>query len=160
MVCIIIFQGTYFVPLFCLFCFVSRPSQQLWSWWDSQFTLPLFSWASLNKPLISSLWSYFYLNWQQPFLNDSEVREKNDRRSYFMINLHESMGPGQDRALYHDILPDCYISKNFYELITDFLDSCFCLLFVALRPKSTAMVIAGRSVHLTTLFPGQAWTSS
>ena len=31
---------------------------------------------------------------------------------------------------------------------------CFC--FVALPPKSTAMVIAGRSVHLTTLFPGQA----
>ena len=28
--------------------------------------------------------------------------------------------------------------------------------FVSLRPKSTAMVIAGRSVHLTTLFPGQA----
>ena len=27
--------------------------------------------------------------------------------------------------------------------------------FVALRPKSTGMVIAGRSVHLTTLFPGQ-----
>ena len=37
----------------------------------------------------------------------------------------------------------------------------FCLFvlfvcFVALRPKSTAMVIAGRSVDLTTLFPGQA----
>ena len=31
-----------------------------------------------------------------------------------------------------------------------------CVRFVALRPKSTAMVIAGRSVHLTTLFPGQA----
>ena len=28
--------------------------------------------------------------------------------------------------------------------------------FVALRPKSTAMVIAGRPVHLATLFPGQA----
>ena len=28
--------------------------------------------------------------------------------------------------------------------------------FVGLRPMSTAMVIAGRSVHLTTLFPGQA----
>ena len=27
--------------------------------------------------------------------------------------------------------------------------------FVALRPKSTAMVIAGRSVHLTTLFLGK-----
>ena len=32
------------------------------------------------------------------------------------------------------------------------LDFCF----VALRPMSTAMVIAGRSVLLTTLFPGQA----
>ena len=28
--------------------------------------------------------------------------------------------------------------------------------FVALRHKSTAMVMAGRSVHITTLFPGQA----
>ena len=33
---------------------------------------------------------------------------------------------------------------------------CWLVDFVALRPKSTAMVIAGRSVHLTTLFPGQA----
>ena len=30
------------------------------------------------------------------------------------------------------------------------------VVFVALRPMSTAMVIAGRSVHITTLFPGQA----
>ena len=39
---------------------------------------------------------------------------------------------------------------------------CFFLFFfcfVALRPKSTAMVIAGRSIQLTTLFPGQACTS-
>ena len=33
---------------------------------------------------------------------------------------------------------------------------CWLVGFVALRPKSTAMVIAGRSVNLTTLFPGQA----
>ena len=33
---------------------------------------------------------------------------------------------------------------------------CWFVCFVALRPKSTAMVMAGRSVHLTTLFPGQA----
>ena len=32
--------------------------------------------------------------------------------------------------------------------------------FVALRPKSTAMVIAGRSVYLTTLFPGQVTSNS
>ena len=29
---------------------------------------------------------------------------------------------------------------------------CLFVSFVALRPKSTAMVIAGRSIHLTTLF--------
>ena len=42
-----------------------------------------------------------------------------------------------------------------------FLRKLFCMYvcFLALRPKSTAMVIAGRSVHLTTLFPGQAWIS-
>ena len=34
------------------------------------------------------------------------------------------------------------------------------LFFVALCPKSTARVMSGRSVHLTTPFPGQAWTSS
>ena len=28
--------------------------------------------------------------------------------------------------------------------------------FVALHPKSTAMVMAGQSVHRTTLFPGKA----
>ena len=32
----------------------------------------------------------------------------------------------------------------------------FVFLFVLLRPKSTAMVMAGQSVHLTILFPGQA----
>ena len=41
-----------------------------------------------------------------------------------------------------------------------FILFCLFVCFVALRPKSTAMVIAGWSVHLTTLFPGQAWTSS
>ena len=29
--------------------------------------------------------------------------------------------------------------------------------FVSLRPKSTAMALAGRSVHLTTLLPGQGY---
>ena len=36
-----------------------------------------------------------------------------------------------------------------------FLSSVVVVVFVALRPMS-AMVIAGRSVHLTTLLPGQA----
>ena len=44
-----------------------------------------------------------------------------------------------------------YETDNLVYLLDDWLVG-----FVALRPKSTAMVIAGRSVHLTTLFPGQA----
>ena len=40
--------------------------------------------------------------------------------------------------------------------VTNSLPVILLFVFVALRPKSTAMVIAGRSVHLTTLFPGQA----
>ena len=35
-------------------------------------------------------------------------------------------------------------------------DDFYFICFVPLRPKSTAMVMAGRPVHLTTLFPGQA----
>ena len=34
--------------------------------------------------------------------------------------------------------------------------ACLFVCFVALRPKSTAMVMVGRSVHLATLFPGHA----
>ena len=42
------------------------------------------------------------------------------------------------------------VSKNILLIHVNFV--CF----VALCPKSTAMVMAGRSVHLTTLFSGQA----
>ena len=51
---------------------------------------------------------------------------------------------------------------NFLSVFTHARGRCFVTSeywlvgFVALRPKSTAMVIAGRSVHLTTLFPRQA----
>ena len=48
-----------------------------------------------------------------------------------------------------NFIKHCYVLHLIGAL---FLVGCF----VALRPKSTAMVIAGRSVHLTTLFPGQA----
>ena len=48
-------------------------------------------------------------------------------------------------------LEDIYLS----DVTSQFFFYSF-VCFVALRPKSTAMVIAGRSVHLTTLFPGQA----
>ena len=45
------------------------------------------------------------------------------------------------------VLPIFFFLKMFFVLF---------VCFGSLRPKSTAMVIAGWSVHLTTLFPGQA----
>ena len=46
--------------------------------------------------------------------------------------------------------------SHFGDFCTLWEGVCLFVCIVALRPKSTAMVIAGRSVHLTTLFPGQA----
>ena len=43
----------------------------------------------------------------------------------------------------------------FFKLSLLHLSLILFVCFVALRPKATAMVMAGRSVHLTTLFPGQ-----
>ena len=37
----------------------------------------------------------------------------------------------------------------------NYVSVCMFVCFVALHPKSIAMVMAGRSVHLTTLFPEQ-----
>ena len=48
-----------------------------------------------------------------------------------------------------------FCTCNFLKARFEILVGLF-VCFVALRPKSTAMVIAGRSVHLATLFPGQA----
>ena len=46
------------------------------------------------------------------------------------------------------------LKSPFFGLFHGCFDLFVCLF--ALRSMSTAMVIAGRSVHLTTLFPGQA----
>ena len=51
-------------------------------------------------------------------------------------------------------------SRHNLKLVDWDVKNFVCLfVFVALRPMSTAIVIAGRSVHLTTLFPGQACAS-
>ena len=47
-------------------------------------------------------------------------------------------------------------SDQFKKIVKRYIRVGWLVGFVSLRPKSTAMVIAGRSVHLTTLFPGQA----
>ena len=41
-------------------------------------------------------------------------------------------------------------------VLLNLLNELVFVCFLALHPKSTAMVMAGGLVHLTTLFPGQA----
>ena len=69
------------------------------------------------------------------------------------------------RIQFLHLQPRCVRFKKLVALMDSFSEAVNCLcadvtLFqfclFALRPKSTAMVIAGRSVHLATLFPGQA----
>ena len=61
---------------------------------------------------------------------------------------------------YDNKIEDASPSKTFFfaafAKMQEIFAICLFVCFVALRPKSTAMVMAGRSVHLTTLFPGQA----
>ena len=57
----------------------------------------VFSWASLNKQLTTIL------------LERLSIREENDERKYFIINLHESMGPGRDRTRYPWICSQTHI---------------------------------------------------
>ena len=53
-----------------------------------------------------------------------------------------------NQSKYHTLF-----SKTKEEKITEF---AVLFVFVALHPKSIAMVMEGQSVHLTTLFPGLA----
>ena len=61
----------------------------------------------------------------------------------FVMHVLSTYPYGHHAPLSHE----CIVSDRFLVLL---------LCCVALRPKSAAMVMAGRSVHLTTLFPGQA----
>ena len=63
----------------------------------------------------------------------------------------------QNRNVGHDLDPTLFDTLIVF-LMNDFFSKFYFIYvyFVALRPKSTAMVMAGQSVHLTTLFPGHA----
>ena len=58
----------------------------------------LFSWVCLNKRLTSTSCTYFCLKLTTTLLKCFSWREENGRRNCFMINLQESMGPGQVRT--------------------------------------------------------------
>ena len=56
----------------------------------------------------------------------------------------------------YNFFAKCFIFQNTQNKKSSKHTLCLFVCFVALRPKSTAMVMAERSVHLTKLFPGQA----
>ena len=62
-------------------------------------------------------------------------------------NVHKcKLGQAFDKS-------DPYVKFGSVRVLMSF---CLFVCFVDLRPKSTAMVMVGGSVHLTTLFHGQA----
>ena len=69
----------------------------------------------------------------------------------FLLSLQPEIQVNICKLQKIDQIELCFMNAHMFR--PDFLFVC---LFVVLRPKSTAMVIAGRSVHLITLFPGQA----
>ena len=84
----------------CLFCCLTSQVNSYGHCGTVSSPNHTFSWASLNKQLTSTSCTYFRLQLTTTLLEWFSGREENDRRNYFMINLHESMGPGRDRT--HD----------------------------------------------------------
>ena len=87
--------------------------------------------------------------------------ENSERHSMTTTYIHKvNLGVDMAYNMRHALTEFAQTWKNFTLVLENSsnLKKVFCLFvcFVALRPKSTAMVIAGRSVHLNTLFPGQA----
>ena len=79
---------------FCFVCvegFTAQSTQ--WSHVEhGQVTLPHVYWAGLVLQAVNQYCAHsFNRNWQLPFLN--QRKGENDRRKYFMINLHERMLP-------------------------------------------------------------------
>ena len=92
-----IHRPSYFI-LFYLFCCFTSQINSYGHGGTVSSPNHTFSWASLNKQLTSTLCTYFRLYLTTTLLERFSGREENDRRNYFMIKLHESMGPGQDRT--------------------------------------------------------------
>ena len=77
----------------------------------------------------------------------------------FFLKLFKNL-PSYEIDLCHNSNQTCFSDAHIQLISARLLRSTYYwflfVCFVALRPKSTAMVMAGWSVHLTTLLPGQA----
>ena len=84
-----------------------------------------------------------------------QVQESNLQYFRTSLSYHFPLGPLFCLFL-RGVLDRFYCSDLYAKPLNFSALSHTLLVFVALRPMSTAMVIAGWSVNLTTLFPGQA----
>ena len=103
--------NTFTLQTVCLFCCFTSQVNSYGHGGTVSSPNHTFSWASFNKHLTSTSCTYFHLYLTTTLLEWFSRREENDRRNYFMINLHESTGPGWDsisRPLDSDshLLPD------------------------------------------------------
>ena len=74
----------------------------------------------------------------------------------FILANSEDPDEMPQSVAFHQIFTIVYGFSVYNRLIQmKFFNYCFGLVY-CLMSKSTAMVMSGRSVHLTTLFPGQA----
>ena len=91
----------------------------------------------------------FARNWQLPFLN--QRKGENDRRKYFMINLHERMLPtSQDRvARLNRALP----LKTLVKKINNFFSKSVPL-------ASRSIMCSCTAYSFKSVTPGQVWTTS
>ena len=82
---------------FCLFCCFTSQINSYGHGGTVSSPNHTFSWASLNKQLTSTSCPYFSLVTEKTLLEWFLKREENDRRNYFMINLHTTR-PGLGSA--------------------------------------------------------------
>ena len=110
----------------------------------------LSSFLDRNEVHIIGLSEHWLFNHNMHFLEsiNSEYTGFGIADNSLILNKSRNIGKGGVALLWHRSM------SSFISPLD--IDSCWLVGFVALRPKSTAMVIVGWSVHLTTLFPGQA----
>ena len=100
MLAVLLFYLFFFIIIIIFFCTTKVKVSEYWRKYGSGSTVPDKTQFSTGK-----FWGLFYVsmkayivgthfsarNWQLPFLN--QRKGENDRRKYFMINLHERMLP-------------------------------------------------------------------
>ena len=108
--------------------------------------------SSLTENINFVFVSIFYIERKSknnlPFFKNIKVYASAQETILYFLHRQESKAQTSLRT--RAVSPE----PSFFSYTKYFIVCLF--VFVALRPMSTAMVIAGQSVHLTTLFPGQA----